>query len=1217
MASQFTASQFTRRSLLLGGGALAASAAMLEPRAAWAFPAPPGEDGYELWLRYRRVEDNHLLAAYRRAFTHVVVADKGPALRSAGEELANGLSAMLGRTIRRGSRPAGDGALIVGTPRSSRWVAGHIDAAQLAKLGPEGYLITKRRVDGADAVIVASAGERGALYGAFHLLRLLQTRQRVTALDVKERPVNQLRLANHWDNIDRTVERGYAGLSIFHWDELPEVRRRYVDYARALASIGMNGTVVNNVNASARFLSTDMINGLVALAGVLRSWGLTLYLSANYASPITLGGLATADPFDEGVRAWWRAKAAEIYRAIPDFGGFLVKANSEGEPGPADYGRTHADGANMLAEMVRPYGGIIMWRAFLHNFDPATWAHLSYQTFAPLDGKFAGNVVLQIKNGPIDFQVREPVHPLFGALPNTNSMLELQITQEYTGHTTHLCYLVPEWKEIYGFDTYGNGPGTTVARVVDGSAYGSSHGGVAGVMNFGDDRDWTGHQLAAANTHGYGRLAWNPALSAAAIAEEWTRMTFGGDRRTVETVTGMLLTSWRTYENYTSPLGSGFMIGDGQHFNPSAEGNQPWHRADAEGVGFDRTKATGDGDVGMWRPPVRDMFESLASCPDELLLFFHHVPYRYRLHSGKTVIQHIYDSHFSGQEDVVSMRKRWRALRGDVDASRYADVLERFDLQVAHSTVWRDTLVAYFFERSKIFDERRGWLQVRLSSVPALLSGIPNRVPVTVGNATLGRADAVARLVTPDGWTSGTQRISLASREFGTVSLAVKSAGRPADAAPLGGDADSGHRLVLTGTSATTQVLVAPPGQLCHLALDGGNPSSPVQATYRRLSPTDGWDADRGYGWVGGAPQSRDRGGAFDALRRDFVNDTTARTLRIAVPAGVHDTYLLVADNNGMFPTYVKSGGKLLAKSDLIDGGGFAWIRFPLDGGAAGREIDLELSGDPGEHWHLNALAVIDSGATLPPVVIGEVTAAAPLLGGRANTLSVEAANTTDGALSVSATVDVPGGWSAAAGAAASVPASDIGVVEVSVTPPAVPATTAVTVRLAAAGTERRDSHQLDLDVVPAGDKVTLALDAGTADSPVLDTYKRLSPADAWDATRGYGWVGDPPQSRDRGTSVDVLRRDFVNDLASRVLRVAVPAGRHDAYLLVGDTTALGATRVSSGGALLAEAPVAPGGTYTWLHFQLDGGDTGREADLELSGGTSGQHWHLNAFVLS
>lgn len=394
------------------------------------------------------------LEAYRSTFSQVVRQGDAVVLRSAETELLRGLSGLLGQPVDTSAAPTRDGAIVLGTPATSPLVRDHVPAQQLADLGPEGYLIRSLTVSGRRVTVIASEGERGVLYGAFHLLRLLQTHQRADAVDVQERPAAPLRLANQWDNLDRTVERGYAGPSIFHWDELPAVLPRYTDYARALASVGMNGTVINNVNANPQFLSSEMIRNLAALAEVLRAWGVTLYLSANFASPMVLGGLATADPLDAGVRTWWQAKADEIYDNIPDFGGFLVKANSEGQPGPVDYARTHADGANALAEALRPHGGIVIWRAFVWH-DVETWARESYQTFQPLDGQFADNVILQMKYGPIDFQVREPVHPLFGALPNTNSMLELQITQEYTGQATHLCYLVPLWKEVYDFDTHG------------------------------------------------------------------------------------------------------------------------------------------------------------------------------------------------------------------------------------------------------------------------------------------------------------------------------------------------------------------------------------------------------------------------------------------------------------------------------------------------------------------------------------------------------------------------------------------------------------------------------------------------------------------------------------------------------------------------------------------------------------------------------------------
>ncbi|MGH3490143.1 MAG: alpha-glucuronidase family glycosyl hydrolase [Actinopolymorphaceae bacterium] len=545
----WTRRRFLAGTALTGTGVALAGSSLLDSaaaEAAWVMlAAPPEEDGYELWLRYRLLVDRpDLLSSYRQTLTHVVAPPAGGTAveRSAVRELRRGLTGILGRPVPQTTAPDGDGALILGTPESSPLVAAHADAAELRQLGPEGFVLRRSTVNGAAAVLLASEGARGVLYGAFHLLRLLQTYRRIDRLDVAERPANPLRLVNHWDNLDRSVERGYAGSSIFAWDDLPNLDPRYTDYARALASVGINGTVVNNVNANAAFLASERLPGLAALAGVFREWGVTFHLSANYASPIVLTRddaepIETADPFDPRVQAWWRDKVDEIYALIPDFGGFLVKANSEGQPGPLDYGRTHADGADMLAELVAPYDGIIMWRSFVHE-GFGDWAEYQHRAFAPLDGDFAANVAVQTKNGPIDFQVREPVNPLFGALPQTNQMIELQITQEYTGHSTHLCYLVPQWKEVLDFDTHTQGTGPTVASIVDGSAYGQTMVGFAGVVNFGDERNWTGHHLAAANTHGYARLAWNPALGADEIAEEWVRMTFGSGAQVVETLRG-------------------------------------------------------------------------------------------------------------------------------------------------------------------------------------------------------------------------------------------------------------------------------------------------------------------------------------------------------------------------------------------------------------------------------------------------------------------------------------------------------------------------------------------------------------------------------------------------------------------------------------------------------------------------------------------------------
>ncbi|WP_241787692.1 hypothetical protein [Streptomyces sp. PRh5] len=478
--------------------------------------------------------------------------------------------------------------------------------------------------------------------------------------------------------------------------------------------------------------------------------------------------------------------AEEIYGRIEDFGGFLVKANSEGRPGPLDYGRTHADGANLLADALRPYGGVVMWRAFVHDSD-AKWDRQAYLDFTPLDGKFADNTIVQIKNGPIDFQVREPAHPLFGSLPRTNSMIELQVTQEYTGHATHLCYLVPQWGEVLDFDTLKAGEGSTVARVVTGRVHSNAHFGFAGVMNFGDARNWTGSHLAAANTHGYGRLSWNPDLSARDLADEWTRMTFGNDPYIVETVSTLLLGSWRTYEDYTSPLGTGCLTHppDGSvtgHFDPSPTTTTQFHKSDREGIGYDRTAATGDGFTELYAPATRDAYESLANCPEELLLFLHHVPYSHRLDSGKTVIQHIYDTHFSGAARVAEMRTDWEGLRRRVDHRRFTEVHRQFGEQLTEAAKWRDTLIAYWFELSRIRDEHRGgWLQAIVAPADtALPGGERNELPVRVVNATGSGLRTVTTLDVPEGWRSEEATAYVASREGETVRMTVVPPPAPA-----------------------------------------------------------------------------------------------------------------------------------------------------------------------------------------------------------------------------------------------------------------------------------------------------------------------------------------------------------------------------------------------------------------------------------------------------
>lgn len=565
---------------------------------------------------------------------------------------------------------------------------------------------------------------------------------------------------------------------------------------------------------------------------------------------------------------WWRDTAAEIHAAIPDFGGFLVKADSEGQPGPQDYGRSHAEGANTLAAALAPHGGLVIWRAFVYE-SGVDRARDAYDSFHPLDGAFAENVLVQVKNGPIDFQVREPVSPLFGGMPRTPLVGELQVTQEYTGHSTHLCYLVPQWKTA--LDAAVDGAGATVKDVLDGSRSGYGVSGLAGVANVGDDRNWCGHHLAAANLHGFGRLAWNPDLAADDLAEEWTRMTFGPQRAVVDAVRSMLLGSWRTYEDYTSPLGVGVICEGGAHFDPAPAIRTSYHRADAERVGFDRTQATGSGYTGQYAPPVGAVFESLGTCPDELLLFFHHVPYRHRLGSGTTVIQHIYDTHFDGVEQAEDLRATWERLDRVVDARRHAEVRERLDAQVAHAVLWRDVINAYFRDLSGIDDEQ-GRLALRVTDVGVelpLLSGVAGAVDFTVTNDGEDAAPVEVALAVPEGWASAPFTQEVPPGGTAVLRVPVTPPARPATAT-LTATATTPDGVV-TGGGTTIDVIAAPSGDTVPLALDGGSAGGPVLPTYDRLAPEDTWPGPAGrYGWVGAAPTFRDRDG-LDDLRRDFV----------------------------------------------------------------------------------------------------------------------------------------------------------------------------------------------------------------------------------------------------------------------------------------------------------------------------------------------------------
>ena len=630
------------------------------------------DNGYDAWLRYAQLT-NAEHARYGALPATVVVLGDSTLLNTSQAELIRGVRGMLGRTLRAEKGTPSGNAIVMGTLENLRSIAPDLRAPH--SLAPDGYWLAMGRVHGYDCIVIAGSTDRGTLYGTFDLLRRIAMGEDLSRLNETQEPSAPVRWVNEWDNLDGRIERGYGGLSIFF--DNGSVRAdmtRVSDYGRLLASVGINGCVVNNVNANPKMLAAGFIPQLARIADAFRPWGVKLAISVDFATPKALGELDTFDPLDPRVAQWWKDKADEIYRQIPDFGGFLVKADSEGRLGPSSYGRTPTDAANMLARALKPHGGIVFYRAFVYN-SHLDWrnpkndrAKEAYNIFHPLDGKFDDNVIVQIKNGPIDFQVREPASPLFGGLEKTNQAIELQVTQEYLGQQRHLVFLPPMWKEVLDFDMHAGGRVTRVKDIVAGRSFHRTLGGFAGVTNVGLDADWLGNPMAMANLYGFARLAWNPDPSAAVIVDEWTRLTFGNNPVVVRTIDSMQLSSWRTYEDYTGPLGAGTLTNIlGSHYGPGVASSEKngwgqWHRADHEGVGMDRTIATGTGYVGQYSPEVQKQYETLKAIPDNLLLFFHHVPYTYVLHSGETVIQYIYDSHYEGAERVREYVREWKSL---------------------------------------------------------------------------------------------------------------------------------------------------------------------------------------------------------------------------------------------------------------------------------------------------------------------------------------------------------------------------------------------------------------------------------------------------------------------------------------------------------------------------------------------------------------------------
>jgi len=667
------------------------------------------EDGYALWLRYQPLPQGIRAAAAPHAAAIVAPAAPSPTIGVAVAELQRGLGGLLARP-EPVAHTAGVGAILVGTPAELPAIAAlHLP---LSGLGDEGYLLRSATVDGKAVTIVTGNSDVGVLYGAFALLRQVQTGAPIDRLDLASTPKVRIRMLDHWDNLDRTVERGYAGESIWDWWRLPDWHDpRYTDYARANASIGINGTVLNNVNASPDILTPRFIAKAAALADIFRPYGIKVYLSVNFASPIKLGGLKTADPLDPQVAAWWKAKADEIYKAIPDFGGFLVKANSEGQPGPGDYHRSHSQGANMLAAALAPHHGIVIWRAFVYTATgDGDRAKEAYDEFKPLDGQFADNVVLQVKNGPIDFQPREPFSPLFGAMPKTPLGLEVQITKEYLGFATHLVYLGALFQETLDADTYADGPGSTVAKVIDGELDHHQLSLIAGVANIGSDRDWCGSDFNQANWYAFGRLAWDPTASSRAIAVEWAKMTFSLDPGFVGPTVDMMMLSREAVVNYMTPLGLAHQMGTNHHYGPApwvdnlpqAEWNPAYYnRADATGIGFDRTK-TGSNAVAQYAPPVAKRFADLATVGDKYLLWFHHLPWTYRMASDETLWDSLVHHYTLGVTQVADMQNTWTAMQRYVDPERYAKATTFLAIQHREAQWWRDASIAYFQSKSHL-----------------------------------------------------------------------------------------------------------------------------------------------------------------------------------------------------------------------------------------------------------------------------------------------------------------------------------------------------------------------------------------------------------------------------------------------------------------------------------------------------------------------------------
>ena len=673
------------------------------------FPQTP--DGYDLWLGYAKIEVPQRLEEYSNICRSVYFEQGSNILEAAKKELVAGLEKMLGQPPVFTNNINAGSTLVIAKKTALDPSLSEMLSEDLGQIGAEGYIIKNISLNGKQTVILSAHGDIGILYGVFNFLRTMQEHKMLSNLNVVDAPKIGLRMLNHWDNLDRSVERGYAGFSLWNWQKLPEYTDpRYVDYARANASVGINAVSLTNVNANALILTPMYLEKVAALARVFRPYGIKVYLTARFSAPIEIGGLSTADPLDAAVQKWWDAKAKEIYTHIPDFGGFLVKANSEGQPGPQNYGRTHVDGANMLAKALLPHKGLVIWRAFVYSeHDADDRAKQAYTEFVPYDGQFMDNVLIQTKNGAIDFQPREPFHPMFGAMAETPLMMEFQITQEYLGFSTHLVYLPGLFEEVLNSDTFRKGKGSTVAKVVDGSLHHNKLTGMAGVANIGTDLNWTGHLFAQANWYGFGRLAWDPYLSSATIAEEWLKTTFSNDPGFIEPIRQMMVTSREAVVNYMNPLGLHHIFDTGHHYGPGPwvrELSRPewnptyYHKADENGIGFDRTQR-GSNATGQYAPEVAKIFNDPKTCPEKYLLWFHHLPWDFKLKNGQTLWNGIALKYQEGVDQVKDMILTWENSKPYISNEQYEEVRMHLEIQLKEAKWWRDACLLYFQTFSK------------------------------------------------------------------------------------------------------------------------------------------------------------------------------------------------------------------------------------------------------------------------------------------------------------------------------------------------------------------------------------------------------------------------------------------------------------------------------------------------------------------------------------